>query len=97
MSNEDTILVHTADETITRRGGGGVTELKVGVLAENVKLFLSQIESILEGTPEEVGNFRFTEIVVSAEVSGSGKLALFGSGIEGGAKGGLTFKFQKKL
>lgn len=93
MSENDTILVSTADTTITRRRGP--KELKVEVLAENVNLFLGQIEGILAKAPDEVsGKFKFTEFTVSAEVSAQGKLVLMGSGVEASATGGLTFKFE---
>jgi hypothetical protein len=96
MSNQDTILVNTADATMTRKRSP--RELQVDVLAENVHLFLTQIDSVLAKTPAEVGDgkFRFTEFTVSAEVSAQGKLVLMGSGVEAGATGGLTFKFERK-
>ncbi len=94
MSN-DTIIVRTADATVKR--GGSPKELKVEVLAENVNLFLTQIEGILEKAPDEVGKFRFTEFSVSAEVSANGKLVLLGSGVETGIQGSLTFKFSRKV
>jgi hypothetical protein len=93
--SDDTILVRASDDIIVR-DGEGITELKVEVLAENVNLFLTQVETILQKAPDQVGNFHFTEFSVSAEVSADGKLVLFGSGVETGIKGGLTFKFEKK-
>jgi hypothetical protein len=96
MSDKDTILVNTADTTVTRRGVGP-RELKVEVLAENVNLFLSQIEGVLEKAPDEVagGKFQFTEFTVSAEISAKGGLVLMGTGVEAAGKGGLTFKFVR--
>lgn len=96
MSDKDTILVTTADTVVTREGGP--RELNVEVLAENVNLFMGQIERILEKTPEEVGDgkFKFTEFTVSAEISAKGALVLMGTGVEVGAQGGLTFKFERK-
>jgi hypothetical protein len=96
MTDEDTILVHTADTTITRKRAP--RELKVDVLAENVNLFLSQIEGILQKTPDRVadGKFKLTEFTVSAEISAKGGLVLMGTGVEAEGKGGLTFKFERK-
>lgn len=95
MNDADTILVSTADVTVTRRGAP--KELKVQVLAEQVNLFLTQIESVLEKAPDEVGGkFRFTEFTVSAEISAKGGLVLMGTGGEVAGKGGLTFKFERK-
>ena len=93
--SDDTIIVRTADATVRR--GASPKELKVEVLAENVNLFLTQIEGILEKAPDEVGKFRFTEFSVSAEVSANGKLVLLGSGVETGIQGSLTFKFERKV
>lgn len=93
--SDDTITVRTTDATPRR--GDSLKELKVEVLAENVNLFLTKIESILEQAPDEVGKFRFTEFSVCAEVSANGKLVLLGSGVETGVKGSLTFKFERKV
>ena len=95
MSDEtNTILVRTTDGTVRR--GGSPTELKVEVLAENINVFLTQMESVLEQAPDEVGKFQLTELSVCAEIDAKGKLVLLGSGVETGIKGSLTFKFQKK-
>ncbi|MGK7877026.1 MAG: hypothetical protein AB4426_28165 [Xenococcaceae cyanobacterium] len=93
--SDDTILVRTTDATVRR--GESPKELKVEVLAENVNLFLTQIEGMLEKAPDEVGKFRFTEFSVCAEVSANGKLVLLGSGVETGIQGSLTFKFSRKV
>ena len=93
--SDDTISVRTTDTTVRR--GGSPKELKVEVLAENVNLFLTQIEDILAKAPDEVGKFQFTEFSVSAEVSAQGKLVLLGSGAEAGIQGSLTFKFERKV
>ena len=96
MTNNDTILVHTAGTTVTRKHAP--RELEVEVLAHNVNLFLGQIESILEKAPEETGDgkFKLTEFTVSAEISAKGALILMGTGVEAEGKGGLTFKFERK-
>jgi hypothetical protein len=101
MSEEkNTILVRAAEETGIRRAGvvPRAKELEVDVLADNVQVFMLQIEQILEKAPEDVGKGRFqlTEFTVSAEISGKGELALMGTGVEVGAQGGLTFKFERK-
>ena len=92
MSDKDTILVTTTG-AVTRRATP--KELKVDVLAENVNLFLTQIEGILDKAPESVGKFQFAEFTVSAEISAKGQLVLLGAGGEAGATGGVTFTFKK--
>ena len=69
----------------------------VVVLAQNINLFLTGIEGILENAPVEVGKFHFVEFTVSAEISSNGKLVLLGSGLEAAAKGGIAFKFVRKV
>ena len=90
----ETILVNTADAGAVR--GHAPKELPVEIRAENVNVFLGQIESVLEKAPETVGKFQFTEFTVAAEISAKGGLVLLGSGVEVTGKGGLTFKFQRK-
>ena len=94
--NSDTILVQTVDAEIKRGPRSGVKELNVQVLGDNVNLFLSQMETVLEKSPEEVGKFKLTKFVVMAEVSATGKLVIMGSGGEASAKGALTFEFERK-
>src|SRR5437868_5975189 len=90
---KDTIWVVT-DEAATTRGGG-IKQLKVEELALYVNLFIEQMGSILEKTPEKVGNFHFDEFEVSAEITGKGSLAILGTGGEIGATGGLRFVFRR--
>ena len=94
MSDENTILVYAGDTGISRKSLA--KEIPVETLSENVNIFLAKIESILKKAPEEAGNFKLVELAVTAEVSAKGGLALMGTGIEASAKGGLTFKFQRK-
>ena len=60
---KDTIWVVTGETVVTR--GGGMKQLKVEELALNVNLFIEQMGSILEKTPEKVGKFHFDEFEVS--------------------------------
>ncbi len=94
--NNDTILVHTVDAEIHRGPRGGVKEINVQALGNNVNIFLAQIESILEKSPEDVGKFKLTKFSVTAEVTATGALMILGSGGEASAKGALTFEFERK-
>jgi hypothetical protein len=89
----DTILVLTADQPIRRTASKA---LKVEVLAENVNLFLTQIDSMMTNAPKSVGDFRFSELTVSVEISAKGQLILLGTGGEAGLTGALTFKFSRR-
>jgi len=94
MSNKDTIWVVAADPSTTRRMRR-ITELKVEELSVNVNLFLEQIGSVLDKTPENLGSFQFVEFEVHAEISAKGVLAVLGTGGEAGASGGLKFIFRR--
>ncbi len=91
--DKDTILVVTGDAVSTR--GGGVKPLKVDELSVNVNLFIEQMGSLLEKTPEKLGKFQFEEFEVYAEITGKGTLAILGTGGEVGATGGLRFVFRR--
>jgi hypothetical protein len=91
------IIEVIASEPLATRGGSAkqAKTLKVEVLADNVNLFIGQMGEILEKTPEKLGKFHFEELEVHAEVTGKGTLALFGTGGELGATGGLRFVFRR--
>ena len=95
-TDKDTMWVVTSEPMATR--GTGIKQakpLKVDVLAENINLFIGQMGTILEKTPEKLGKFNFEELEVHAEVTGKGSIMLFGTGGEVGATGGLRFVFRR--
>lgn len=92
---KDTIWVVTSAPIATRGGGRQSKPLKVEMLAENINLFIGQMGAMLENTPDKVGKFHFEEFEVYAEITGKGTLALFGTGAELGATGGLRFLFRR--
>ena len=92
MNDKDTIWVVTG-EPVTR--GGGLKELQVDDLSVNLNLFLSQMDRVLEKTPEKLGKFKFVEFEVHAEITAKGTLAILGTGGEAGATGGLKFLFRR--
>src|SRR5260370_23115687 len=82
--------------SVTRGDGSKQTKpLKVEVLADNINLFIGQIGAILSNTPEKLGEFDFEELEVHAEITAKGTIALFGTGGELGATGGLRFVFRR--
>jgi hypothetical protein len=94
--DKETIWVVTSEPIATR--GTGIKQakpLKVDVLAENINLFIGQMGTILEKTPEKLGKFNFEELEVHAEINGKGSVMLFGTGGEIGATGGLRFVFRR--
>lgn len=98
MSDEDKLWVITTESFETRNVNERVTEetkLNVNQLTTNVNIFLGQIDSLLNETPEKVGNFRFDELELYAEVSSNGELKMLGTGVGVGGMGGLKFVFRR--
>ncbi len=91
-ADQTELLVLTSDAG-TR--GWGATKLKVQELSAHVNLFLNQMNSILEKTPQTLGQFRFEEFEVQAEITAKGSLALLGTGGEAGVTGGVKFVFRR--
>lgn len=72
------------------------TKVKLAELAGSVKLFMQQMEKLLSETPTNLGEFEFSEFEVSAGITTSGQLTLYGvAGAEIGGQGGLKFVFRK--
>jgi len=89
---DNTIWVVTSKPT-TR--GRNLRKLDVEELSVNINLFLNQMNSMLEKTPEKIGQFHFAEFEVHAEITAKGTLAILGTGGEVGATGGLKFVFRR--
>jgi hypothetical protein len=71
--------------------------LRTDELSISINMFLDQMGSVLNETPQKVGKFRLTEISISAEITTEGKVVLCGVGGEVGISGGLEFTFKREL
>jgi hypothetical protein len=89
--DKDTIWVVTGEQT----RGSGLKQLKVEDLSVNINLFIEQLGSILEKTPEKLGKFHFDELEIHADITAKGTIAVLGTGGEVGATGGLKFVFHR--
>ena len=79
------------------RAGGVLTkrlDLPVEQLAVNVNVFLNQMGQVLAKTPDIEG-FQLSEVEVSAEISVTGQLVLWGVGGQVGGNAGIKFVFKK--
>lgn len=97
QEENDVLWVTTVTPIV--RNKAGVTEpqaIKVDVVAKNVNLFIANMQKVLAETPERVGKFQFTEFTISAEISATGTVSIFGTGVETTGSGGLSFKFERK-
>lgn len=90
----DRIWVVVNDDIVVTRGGGA-KQLPVQELAVNVTVFLEQISSVLDKTPETLGKFHLDELEIHAEVTAQGAIALLGTGLQAGTSGGLRFVFRR--
>jgi hypothetical protein len=91
--DKDTIWVFTGEPLAIR--GGGPKQLKVEELSVNVNLFIEQMGTILDKTPEKLGKFHFDEFEVHAEITAQGTVAVLGTGVQAGAGAGLRFVFRR--
>lgn len=94
MKEENKSIQVTTRSSIETRGRVP-KEIKVDILGKNVNLFIAQIGSIIDNTPEKIDKFKLTQISVTAEISAKGSLVLLGTGVETEGKGGITFVFTK--
>jgi hypothetical protein len=94
-TSKDEMWVVTSEPMATRGGSRQLKQLKVEELTMNINLFVEQLGSMLEKTPEKVGKFRFEEFEVYAEITAKGTVAILGTGGELGATGGLHFVFRR--
>ena len=94
-TGKDEVWVVTSEPSAMRGGPRQLKQLKVEDLGLNINLFVEQLGSMLEKTPEKVGKFHFDEFEVYAEITGKGTVAILGTGGEVGATGGLRFVFRR--
>jgi hypothetical protein len=71
------------------------TKIMVDVLSENVNLFISQMNGVLENTPSNISKFQFVEFEITAEVNAKGQIIIVGTGGELGLTAGIKFVFRK--
>ena len=94
QEDQDHIWVTTVDDAASRKDMFKA-KIEVETLAENMTLFLGQIDQILAKTPDTVQKFQLVEFQVEAQISAKGQIILFGAGGEIGGSGGLKFTFRK--
>lgn len=104
------IMIFTADQTALQVYGkdkvtrGGIknaaslgTEIAVEVLQENIKAFISGLDSILSSSPKNIGGLELDEIEIHANIDGKGNIGIVGiGGAEISAQGGIKFILRKK-
>lgn len=67
----------------------------VNALSENMNLFLSQMDAVLENIPSTGSLFQLAELEVTAEINARGQIILKGSAGEPSAASGIKFVFRR--
>jgi len=70
-------------------------KVAVNAFSENINIFLSQMNAVLENTPGTSSTFQFVEIEVAAEINARGQIVLKGTASEAGSSTGIRFVFKK--
>jgi len=97
----DKIFIVGADyETDTRDAGRDrrihFKDISPEILKNGLLNVVNSISSVLEKIDENMESYRLEEISIALELTASGKIAIVGSGIDAGSKGGIQLKFQKE-
>ena len=74
------------------------SEVAVSTLQDNMRRFLSSLNTILSSLPEDVGGLTLDEVEIQAEIDGKGNVGISGiASAELAAKGGIKFVLRKKM
>jgi hypothetical protein len=92
-AQNDYLTVIVSDEGLVR--DSIAKRIKVEELAINTKIFLEKISKMMENAPIYIGEFKFSEFEINAEVNAKGSLMLLGTGGEAGTKCGIKFVFRR--
>jgi len=109
----DCILIYIADAdeaaltpTGARRGLGDkvtgaaakASEVSVSTLQENMRRFLSGLDSIISTSPKSIGGLTLDEVEIHAQIDSRGNVGICGfAGAEVAAQGGIRFVLRKKV
>ena len=76
---------------IDSKARGIVNEVSIDKLKDNMNRFLSYLRDLMESGEARLGAFEISEIEVTAQVTGDGRVGLMGTGVEVGVSGGIKF------
>jgi hypothetical protein len=107
----DYILIFAGGEVASpppdvRRGLGNAmktatanaSEVAVSTLQENMRRFLSSLDTIISAAPKDVGGFVLDEVEICAQIDSKGNVGIYGiAGAEVSAQGGIKFVLRKKV
>ena len=70
----------------------------VDALQENLRHFLTGLDTIIGGSPNEIGGLTLDEVEIHAQIDSKGNVGLSGfAGLEVAAQGGIKFVLRKRV
>jgi hypothetical protein len=72
-----------------------VSAVSVSALKENMQAFFRQLQEIVGPGKETIGAFELSQIEVTAQVTGDGKVCLLGTGAKIEVQGGIKFVLNR--
>lgn len=87
-------------ERAQRGAGDGILKrvvntVSVSALKENMQVFFNQLQEIIGPGKEKIGAFDLSQIEVTAQITGDGKVCLLGSGAKIEVQGGIKFILKR--
>lgn len=73
----------------------GVSAISVSVLKENMHAFFDQLGEIVAPGAATVGAFELSQIEITAQITGDGKVCLLGTGAKLEVQGGIKFVLNR--
>jgi hypothetical protein len=73
----------------------GVSALSVSVLKKNMNAFFDQLGEIVAPGAPTVGAFELSQIEITAQITGDGKVCLLGTGAKLEVQGGIKFVLNR--
>lgn len=100
MRDSDNIIIFTEEELSPRRSGESkrkrqkINKIPVDEFADEASSFYHKMVNIFGNLKNEKKGCFLEEIVINAEVSGSGSIGFLGTGVEAGIRGSVQFKLK---
>lgn len=79
-------------DRILKKGIGAVS---VSALKKNMQAFFHQLQEIIDPGKETIGAFELSQIEVTAQVTGDGKVCLIGAGAKIEVQGSIKFVLNR--
>lgn len=79
-------------DRVLKRAASAVS---VSALKENMQAFFHQLQEIIGPGQETIGAFELSQIEVTAQITGDGKVCLLGTGAKIEVQGGIKFVLNR--